>query len=549
MNRSKEKAPALGAAVATGLAALLGYFLLVVALQHWQRAPGAQFGGYPDEPSHYVSGVMVRDYLTSGFHRTPTAFARDFYLRAPYFAIGYWPPLFYFAEAFWMLCFGPGRPAALLLIALIAALVATLIFYALRSSLGSLSAFGCGALFLLLPTVESNSMLVMTDLPVTLLSFGALLALAAYLQSGRVAPLIVFTILTAMTILTKGSGLFLIAVLPCALLATGRLHWLFRPSFWIAPFGVAMLCAPWYIVSHKFLDRGFLTRTDFMIGVRVLGWDTVRDLALLAPLAAWGVWKILRPRPIPPLAAICMIQPIILVVFLMAAPVIVEPRYMMPALPPLIVLAGLGIHSIAESTLRGRTTALAATGLLVAVAGVRIYLYAPPPAVNMIRPVAEFAVHHTAPFYRAVMVSSDLEGPMIAEIVALEPQSMARYLIRPGKVLAHMDWLGRGYQELYGNTEQIQALFDRVPVDLVILRTNLTSSALPHERMLAATINASPTQWRRVFPSVGESSLYEAYEPVRTTVDDPKAIEQFLEHELTPLGGATLIGKPDFHTP
>jgi len=222
---------------------------------------------------------------------------------------------------------------------------------------------------------------------------------------------------------------------------------------------------------------------------------------------------------------------------------------MMPALPPLILLAGFGIHSIAESMLRGRTIALAATGLLVAVAVARIYLNAPPPAVNTIRPVAEFTVRHAAPFYRAVMVSSDLEGPMIAEIVAIEPNPMARYLIRPGKVLAHMDWLGRGYQELYGNTEQIQALFDRVPVDLVILRSNLTSRALPHERMLAATINASPTRWRRVFPSAGENSLYEAYEPVRTTLDDPKALEQFLEHELTPPGGTTLIGKPDSRTP
>ena len=538
MNRLKDRAPAIGAV------ALLGYLLLVIALQRWHGAPGALFNGYPDEPSHYISGLMVRDYLTSGFSRTPIAFAQDFYLHVPYFGVGYWPPLFYLAEAIWMLAFGPGRPAALMLTALIVALIATLIFWVLRSTLGSLAAFGFGILFLLLPLVESNSMRVMTDLPITLLGFGALLALVNYLRSEHVAPLIVFTVLTAMTILTKGSGLYLTVLLPVSLIVTGRWRWFLRPSFWIAPLGIALLCAPWYIVSWKFLDRGFLAGTDFALAVRVLGWDTIRDLGLLAPLAAWGAWASLRTRPIPPLATVCIVQPIVLAFFLRAAPIIVEPRYMIPAMPALVLLAGFGIHSIAKSSPHGRTIILASTGLLVAVASGRIYLDAPPPAANMVTPVAQFVVGHTAPFYRAVMVSSNIEGPMIAEIVAIEPQPMARYLIRPGKVLARMTWLGLNYQNLYGNTEQLQAVFDRVPVNLVIVRSDLTDDALPHERILSETIHASPTRWRRVFPSEGQTSPYEAYEPIRTVPEDPAELKGFLKQELTPDEG-----KPDSHTP
>jgi len=532
-----------------GVAALLGYWLLVIALQHWRGAPAASFDGYPDEPSHYISGLMVREYLTSGLSRTPTAFAQDYYLHVPYFAVGYWPPLFYIAEAFWMLLFGPGRAATLLLIALIAAFSATLIFLVLRSSIGAVAAFGLGVVFLLLPIVVSGSLLVMTDLAVTVLSFGALIALASYLESERITPLLIFTILTALTILTKGSGLYLLGVLPAALIVTGRWRWFLRWSFWLAPLGVALLCAPWYIISQNFLTRGFLARTEFITALRVLGWDTVRDLGLLAPLVVWGVWTCMRARPIPALAAICMLQPLVLAAFLMTAPVIVEPRYMSPALPPLVVLAGYGIYSIAKSSRRERTVGLAVTGLLVITAAFRIYAGAPVQVKNTVRPVAEFVVGHTQPPYRSAMVSADAEGPMIAEIAQIEPRSTARYLVRPGKVLARMDWLGRNYEQLHASAEQMQTLFDRMPVDVVILRSNPGPGALPHERMLAETIHASPARWRRVYPPAGQSSRYEAYEPVRTEPAEPGALEQFLRHEMALPGTAALLEKSDRSTP
>lgn len=540
LKESTDRAPRTGARISIGLAALVAYFLMVVALQHWRGAAQAPFDGYPDEPSHYVSGLMLRDYVTSGFSRAPVAFAQDFYLHVPYFAVGYWPPLYYLIEAIWMLCFGPGRAAAVLLIALIVALIATLIFAALRSSLGALAAFGFGVLFVLLPLVEANSMLVMTDLPVTLLGFGALLALAAYLSSARLGPLLAFTVLAALTILTKGSGLYLTALLPAALLLTGRLRWILRPSFWIAPVGIALLCAPWYILSRKFLDRGFLGRTDFATGAHVLGWDIVVDLGLLAPLTVWGAWTALRSRPVPPLAVLCVIQPVILIGFLMAAPVIVEPRYMLPALPPLIILSAYGMNALVP-----RRRVLALTGLLIAVAGVRIYVDSPPRPANDIRPIAEFVVHHSDPMYKGVMVSAEVEGPMIAEIVSLEPHAMDRYLIRPGKLLARMDWLGRNYHSTYDNTGQIQELFDHVPVNLVILRSVLPPSALPHERLLAETVHASPALWRKVFPPVGQSSRYEAYQPVHGAPDANEELQQFLQHQLTPLRSSSLIGKPE----
>jgi hypothetical protein len=308
-----------------------------------------------------------------------------------------------------------------------------------------------------------------------------------------------------------------------------------RPSFWIAPLGVALLCGPWYITSQKFMTRGFMARTDLMTGLHVLGWTTVRDLGLLTPPAVWGIWKALRARPVPPLLAVCAIQPFLMGAFLIAAPVAVEPRYMAPALPPLLVLAAYGLYAIAKSTGRERAVTGGLTLVLVAVAAWGFYRARPAPVVNAIRPVAEFVVGHTAPAYRSVIVSADAEGPMIAEIAQLEPVLPVRYLVRPGKVLAHMDWLGRNYALVFAKTEQIQALFNRVPLDLVIVRDDPPSSALPHERLLAETIKASPDLWRRVYPPAGQSSRYQAYEPVRAAPPDPAALDRFLKQQLPQL--------------
>ena len=87
--------------------------LLIGIMQHWSGATAAGFTAYPDEASHYLGGLMVRDYLRTG-SMAPRPFAVNYYLHLPFFAIGYWPPLFYIAEGLWMSVFGYGRGQVLL---------------------------------------------------------------------------------------------------------------------------------------------------------------------------------------------------------------------------------------------------------------------------------------------------------------------------------------------------------------------------------------------------------------------------------------------------
>ncbi len=94
---------------ARNLAGAVALMALVIGLQIYSRAYQSDFGATPDEPSHVVSSLMVRDYFVSHNIFHPWEFAKSYYLHYPKVAILHWPPLFHFAEALWMLPAGRSR--------------------------------------------------------------------------------------------------------------------------------------------------------------------------------------------------------------------------------------------------------------------------------------------------------------------------------------------------------------------------------------------------------------------------------------------------------
>src|SRR5215211_7034866 len=80
---------------ATNLLIALLLLALVIGLQMRAGANHAEFGGHPDEAAHYVTGLMLRDYVASGLPGNPMAYAKTYYDHYPKVAIGNWPPGFY----------------------------------------------------------------------------------------------------------------------------------------------------------------------------------------------------------------------------------------------------------------------------------------------------------------------------------------------------------------------------------------------------------------------------------------------------------------------
>src|SRR4051794_28093637 len=75
-------------------------FLAVTVLLQWLSGTyQSDFGGYADEPAHYVTGLMVHDYIATGFPGRPQQYAENYYLHYPKVALGHWPPVFYLMQA------------------------------------------------------------------------------------------------------------------------------------------------------------------------------------------------------------------------------------------------------------------------------------------------------------------------------------------------------------------------------------------------------------------------------------------------------------------
>ncbi len=58
-------------------AVTLALFATVVALQWRGGAFTAEFSGYPDEASHYLSGLLVRNYIAAGFPGESDSICRE----------------------------------------------------------------------------------------------------------------------------------------------------------------------------------------------------------------------------------------------------------------------------------------------------------------------------------------------------------------------------------------------------------------------------------------------------------------------------------------
>ena len=149
---------------------------------------------------------MLRDFLLGGEFSHPMAFAKSFYLHYPKVAIGQWPPFLYAVLGSWMVVFGASRTAALTLIAITAVATTTLIYLVGRPRVGRPPALLAGLVFLTSPLVQQSTDQVMTEHLVTLLALSSALLFARYARTVRLADALLFGILAALAILTRGSA-------------------------------------------------------------------------------------------------------------------------------------------------------------------------------------------------------------------------------------------------------------------------------------------------------------------------------------------------------
>jgi hypothetical protein len=487
------------------------YVSFCLLIQFQAGAWTAPFSTYPDEPAHFVGSIMVRDYLTSGFHVSPLTFATQYYDHYPFFALGHWPPLFYVISAVWFLVAGVGRTQAMLLQAPIVATSALLVCWFVGRRAAWLGGFCAGMAFLCLPEVQRWLCTFMVDHLVTLFCLGTAACLLCYLDSPTLRNGVLLALLAAAATLTKYSGVY-VCVLPTAvIIATGRLYLLRRPSFLIQPLVMACMILPWWFVTKNLkvwdgfaqgtgagpVTRG-LSHVTQMIRMFPPAIAVLVGVGLLLLLVSRRAWK-------TDLAAVLLLW-LGLILFLAVTPAESEPRFLLTGTACLIILAAAGW----ESCLDLRWTPLlaparrivpAAAAILALCFSVSQFLRFPHQWDGSIHDVARIITED--PLWRGsgILLPTDIEGPLVAEFILHDPHRPSLVLNRPTRVLASSDFAGYNYASKYQSPSDLMEALGKKGIGLIVLHAGPMQNKYRHEVLLRDGLSQKSCPWRPVPPS------------------------------------------------
>jgi len=462
----------------------------------------------PDEAAHFVTGLMIRDYLASGFAESPLAFATTYYVHYPKVAFGIWPPLFHVLEAVWLLVFPVAYGSVFVLLAAIAGALATLACVVARRDVGFWPAVGVGAVVLLMPSTQFVTSHLLADALVALLDLAAALCLIACLRSGRTRDGVSFGVLGSLSMLTKGSGMaiLLLPFVTVAMMGAPRL--LARKTFWLGPALMVVLAGPWQFVTWSMLRSTVVgSGTSDSIADRAVayGWMAWQQLGPAgAMLAVVGigvvVWRRLREGAVPEHQAVLPALAMAVVGFHVLTPLAPNPRYLVSASPAFVWLAAFGGWTL-SGVLSGSLTPRVRGVLVALVIGGSVLGGAWRAVQREDRGMARVADVILEEPGSVVLVSGasderDTSGMVIAEVAARD-RSRAHIVLRAGKVLSRSTWDGSKYELLYDTPEEIREFLAGIPVTFVVAEVGQGTglAARPHHRLLLETMSRFDGEW------------------------------------------------------
>ena len=469
----------------------------------------------PDEPAHFVTGVMVHDYLTTALGAPPMQFAENYYLRYPKVAIGHWPPGFYAVQGVWYSLVGVSKSSAVFLVGLVTAALTCCLYRRLRGQYGVSIAAVTVAVFLGQPLVRSQSIQCMSDMLASLGTFVAAFALSDFLGASRRRDAGAFALWSSLAILTRPTALALAAFVPFAVLLTRKVEILKNWKLWAAGATVGALTAPYYAWSWS---KGMGLHTHGSVGhlvsaaVRIDRYHRASDAwfsvgsAALFTVSFLGIVSLVlsrqNKRPTDDasrrdaLAAISLCSATLL--FLYAAPIFSAPRYFLPFLVGLMILYARGLAMLLSRVPGPRFVSWLVVVCLATITVVTAPGHVPSPVTGYADTAASFGAPCPA---RVTLVSSNSagEGAFVAERL-LRDRLRSEFVLRASKVLSHSNWGGGRYETTYSTLDGMNDFLCTVPVHFIVIdRFAFRDSSEPHHHtMLKKLVAESPDQFSLV---------------------------------------------------
>jgi len=491
------------------------FLVLATSLAFYAQTLNSELSGETDEAAHYITALMIHDYVANGMGQPPMQFAADYYLHYPKVALGHWPPMFYLLQAGLMFVLGPSTSTSLILVLLTAAMLAAFVSLVVQRELGSLIAgLACGAFFLLLPLTQHYSRMVMSDMPVAAFVFAATWFWAEFMNSGRRAHAIAFALLASAAILTKGNGYALVAVGPVAIVLCRRWDLVLNRNVWLAAFITGALTIPWNVVTRSYIVPTMQYDSGGTFFLRA-SWFYLQTLATLAgpilpALALVGIGtKIVmawRKRSVSPIWASLLGMMIGIHVLHSLVPAGLEIRYLIASFAALIVFMATGIVQIADWLRRSvpRNYSIPALAALVAIVFFSTLFEIPSKPAFGYDEVAGELVNANPSGSVMIVSHPDGEGLLISEVAKRDHKRPGITVVRSTQMCASMDWNGYNYSTLVRNASEAIELLDAIPVEVVVFdRRKPGHAEWKHPEILTAAVRDS-SAWSRLgmYPKV-----------------------------------------------
>ena len=501
------------------------FFSVQTGLQWANGAFSSEFGAYPDEAAHYVTGLMLRDYVSDTTWEPPMTYAENYYAHYPKVAFGHWPPVFYVIQSAWMLLFSHLRISLLFLMIFLTAMLALTVYLTVKKSFGCPAAFGAATLLLMFPIVQKYSGMIMAEIPVALFSFWAVLCFGMFLETEKTKWSAGFGICAALTILTKGNGWALGFVPMLAILFTRRFYLLKRLNFWYPAIIVIIYCGPWYGLTFNMVKNGWHNESpslNFTVNamrffslefVKIVGWG----LSLL--IAAGFVKKIILPfreSGAEGKWAAFGALPLSVWVFHALVPAGMEDRHLMTALPAVLMFLAAGISYVCDlpyfqNIAYKRKAAIVILSLAI-VFSYETYTF-PGKAWYGFGDVVRDLLSKQEFQDSVMLISSDErgEGMFISEF-AMQEHRPGHILLRASKVLATSRWSGAQYELICATPDKIMNYIKKIPAEIVVIDESLpAASRLAHHNLLEETIKLYADRWELLsnYPVTRKGVLYE----------------------------------------
>jgi hypothetical protein len=473
---------------------------VTVAFQVLGGAYQAEFGGYPDEPAHYVTSLMVRDYFAGMHYADPMEFARNYYAHYPKVAIGHWPPLLYLVQGLWMLILPTSRTSILLQMAATTAFLAWMVSATVKRHFDWKAGVLAGLLTICLPITQMYTSEVMAETLLAIVSFAAAIYFARYLETERWQDSALFGLFASLAVLTKGSGWDLALIPPIAIVLTRKYRLLLTWKFWIPVFIVSVACGPWQVVTLQMAERGwtggdspsvgffFSAMKEFLvIMANLMGWA-------LAPIVLLGIVTKLRSKITPEWAS--MFALIVAVwVFNSIVPAGVESRKMFAVIPALVLFLFAGGSWLAERFRWNPAFVAAACAVVFLVNGFSLVKETHYGFIE----AAEFIDSRPDLHHKDILVSSerDGEGMLISEL-AMKEQRLQHSILRGTKALSQADWNGGSYECFLRNTDDVMTYVASNNIGAIVLDTFPSRIKFDHERLLREAIVEHPDRFRLI---------------------------------------------------